>query len=257
MAFDPIAFQSTSGFGTEWLSMLVYGPAGSGKTSLAKTTGALDKTLILAAEPGLLPLRGVAVKWTEIKSRDDLFGAIDWLERAGKAGKLAGRWIILDSVSEIAERLLVEFKRRPKIDPRQAYGMVQDDMIDAMKRCRDLPCNTVFVAKQERYEDAEQRIVYGPSLPGKKLAGASVYEFDLVLAMRVERGPSGVRRWLQTEADGRFEAKDRSGSLAPQEDPDLGAIAAKIRGSMRAPKPTESDTSEPQPEAKTDAEMGA
>lgn len=238
MAFDPSRIQSTAGFGVDYLSILVYGPAGAGKTSLAKTTGAPDKTLILAAEPGLLPLRGTSIKFVDIRSRDDLSGAIDWLETLGRRGGLVGRWIILDSISEIAERLLVELKSRPKSDPRAAYGEVSDVVLSAMKRCAALPCHTVFVAKQERLEDADQRLIYGPSLPGKKLAGSVAYEFDLVLPLRVAReGKDTVRRWLQTEADGKYEAKDRSGALDPIEPPDLAHLARKIAASMHPPKP--------------------
>jgi len=233
MPFDPRAHQSTRGYGVDRLSMLVYGPTKVGKTTLAKTTGALDKTVILGAEPGLLPLRDVDISYYEIDSAETLRGALDFFERLGREGKLAGRWIILDSISEIAERLLRELKQRPKSDPRQAYGEVQDTCLEAMKRARALPCNTVFIAKQERIEDGEGRLVYGPSYPGKALANKSGYEFELVLAYRLKKSGDTVERWLQTEADGKYEAGDRSGVLAPMEPPDLGAIAAKILASVR------------------------
>lgn len=238
MAFDPRSHASTRGYGVDRLSMLVYGLTKVGKTTLAKTTGALDKTIILGAEPGLLPLRDVDIVYYDMDSAETLRGALSWLEDRGRKGLLEGRWIILDSISEIAERLLRELKQRPKSDPRQAYGEVQDVCLEVMKRARALPCNTVFLAKQERVEDGEGRLVYGPSYPGKALANKSGYEFELVMAYRVKKSGDTIERWLQTEADGRYEAGDRSGVLSPIEAPNLGAIAAKIMASVR-PAPAE------------------
>lgn len=230
MTFDPRTIQSTFGYGVHSLSCLVYGPAGAGKTSLARTTGVPERTLILAAEPGLLPLRDLPIKWVEIDSLATLDSVLTWLESI----PLDGRWVITDSISEIAERCLADLKAKTK-DPRQAYGEVQDRVLAAMKRIRSLPCNTVTIAKAERVEDSEQRLVYGPMFPGKKLAGSSVYEFDLVLPLRVGRDDKGrVERWLQTAADGKWEAKDRSGSLLDREPPDLAHIARKVLGQHMA-----------------------
>ena len=239
--FDPKSYKSTRGYGVDRLSILVYGPTKAGKTTLAKTTGALDKTVILGAEPGLLPLRNVDITYYEIDSIETLEGAFAWLEGLGRRGQLAGRWVILDSISDIAERLLRELKQRPKSDPRQAYGEVQDVCLNIMKRARQLPCNTVFIAKQERIEDGEGRLVYGPSYPGKALATKSGYEFELVLAYRLRKSGETVERWLQTEADGKYEAGDRSGVLLPAEPPDLGAIASKILASAKPAPPPPSD----------------
>lgn len=229
--------QSTLGYGVSSLSCLIYGPSGAGKTTLAATTGSPAKTIILAAEPGLLPLRHLPVKWIEIDSLETLDQVLGWLEEAGRAGKLAGMWVILDSVSEIAERVLASLKAKTK-DPRAAYGDVQDRITQAMKRVRSLPCHTVCVAKQERMEDDAQRLVYGPAFPGKRLAAASVYEFDLVLAMRVGRDAEGrVVRWLQTQPDGKYEAKDRSGALDEREPPDLAELAKKVMGAFASAEP--------------------
>lgn len=246
MVFDPRSIQTTLGYGADKLSCLVYGPAGSGKTTLARTTGAPEQTLILAAEPGLLPLRDLPVKWVEIDSLETLEGALCWLEERGRRGGLAGRWIIVDSISEVAERCLTELKAKNK-DPRQAYGEVQDKILDAIKRVRSLPCHTVCVAKTERMEDGDQRLVHGPSFPGRRLGPGSVYEFDLVLAMRVGRDESGrVERWLQTAADGRWEAKDRSGALDEREPPDLSIVAGKVLGTLTTV--TEAPTAPPEEE---------
>lgn len=238
--FDPKLIMSTLGYGVHKLSILAYGPSGAGKTTLARTTGAPDKTLILAAEPGLLPLRDLPIKWVEIDSLTTLDEVLTWLEYQGAKGALEGRWVIVDSISEVAERCLVELKEKTK-DPRQAYGEVQDKVLKAMKRVRSLPCHTMCVAKAERMEDGEQRLVYGPSFPGKRLGPGSVYEFDLVLAVRVGRDDKGrVERWIQTCADGRWEAKDRSGALNEREPPNLAHIASKVLGMTVAPEaPTE------------------
>jgi hypothetical protein len=49
--------------------------------------------------------------------------------------------------------------------------------------------------------------------------------------MGVGQTPDGKKfRYLQTEADYQYEAKDRSGALAPMEPPDLSAIIRKIKG---------------------------
>lgn len=240
MPFDPRSYKSTLGYGVDRLSMLVYGPTKVGKTTLAATTGAPDKTIILGSEAGLLPLRNVSILYYEMDAIETLLGAMDWLESKGRKGDLAGRWVILDSISDIAERLLRELKQRPKSDPRQAYGEVQDVVLEVMKRARALPCNTVFIAKQERIEDGDGRLVYGPSYPGKQLANKSGYEFELVLAYRIRKSGDAVERWLQTEADGKYEAGDRSGVLAAAEPPNLAHIANKILASVRR-------TPEPQP----------
>ena len=224
--------QTTLGYGVHTLSCLIYGPAGAGKTTLAATTGTPSKTIILAAEPGLLPLRNLPVKFIEIDSLETLDATLGWLEEAGRAGKLSGMWIILDSISEIAERVLTALKAKTK-DPRAAYGDVQDRITAAMKRVRSLPCHTICVAKQERIEDDAQRLVYGPAFPGKKLAAGASYEFDLVMALRIARDSDGqIVRWLQTQPDGKYEAKDRSGVLDEREPPDLQALAKKVMGAF-------------------------
>lgn len=248
MTFDPREIGSTLGYGINSVSALVYGGAGVGKTTLAATTGDPARTLVLAAEPGLLPLRKVGVRFVEIDGPEKLHDVLEWLEKAGPRLSKGFSWVILDSISEIAERVLRAMLARPsksgdKGHGMAAYGETQGVMIDAMKRVRSLPTNTLTVAKQERFEDGEQRLVYGPMFPGRKLASASVYEFDLVMALRVARDEQTktVTRWLQTQADGKYEAKDRSGCLAPSEPPDLAHIAAKILASMPPQKATVPD----------------
>jgi phage nucleotide-binding protein len=206
---------------------LVYGMAGAGKTSLART---LPTPLILSAEAGLLSIADADLPFVEIDSAATLRQAYEWL--ASGADEWAHRSIMLDSISEIAEVVLADEKSKTK-DPRKAYGEMQDQMATLIRLFRDLPGrNVVFTAKLDRSQDEGGRTLYAPSMPGSKTGQALPYFFDLVLALRVERDSDGKPyRVLQCQPDGIWSAKDRSGKLDAFESADLAGIFHKIQES--------------------------
>jgi len=222
-----ITLKSTRDAALDGIKILVHGPAGAGKTSLCGTTG--GSTLIISAESGLLSLRAFDIPVLEVKTLDQLYEAYQFVTDTDE-GK-AFQWVCLDSISEIAEVVLNHEKKTAK-DPRQAYGALAEKMTDILRAFRDLPGrNVYFACKQERTKDEQSgAMLYFPSMPGNMLKQGVGYFFDEVFALRVEKDADGnPTRWLQTNRDYNYEAKDRSGSLEMFEPADLSAIAAKIK----------------------------
>lgn len=212
------------------LNILVYGPSGAGKTSLAKTVPE-DETLIISAEAGLLSIKDLKTDTVTVTGYDDVMEALEIVKSNDKY-----RWVILDSVSEIAELVLAEEKKACK-DGRMAYMNMTDDMLALLKDFRDLPGrNAVFTCKQAYIKDDHGLSMFKPMLPGQQLGQHIPFIFDEVLALRVfeEEGENGsvVSRFLQTATDGKHDAKDRSGALDLFEAPDLAAIEKKILGTL-------------------------
>lgn len=207
------------------VKMLVYGKAGMGKTTLCATA---PNPVIISAEAGLLSLRNHAIPVIEIKTIDDLMEAYEWATEAEEAKHF--ETVCLDSLSEIAEVVLNNAKRTTK-DPRQAYGELIERMGTTVRAFRDLKGKHVYMsAKQESIKDETAgTTMYGPSMPGSKLGGQLPYLFDIVLRLNIGRTPDGVEyRYLQTRPDFQSEAKDRSGALAPVEEPNLTSVINKI-----------------------------
>ena len=211
-------------------TIIVYGGSGVGKTTLIASLQ--GKLLILSSESGLLSLAGADLDAdvVEVNSIDALRAVYAEL-RNGDHGY---DWVILDSVSEIAEVVLSAEKSKTK-DPRQAYGALQDEMIKIMRAFRDLACGVYFSAKLHTNKDeATGRVSYGIGMPGSKLGEGIPYLFDEVFRMIVideddGRGGKVANRYLLTNTDGKSVAKDRSGRLDTLEVADLGAIVAKIK----------------------------
>ncbi len=223
-----IQLSSTKGLHMSGVKMLVYGQAGAGKTSLIPT---LPNPVVLSAEGGLLSIADADVPFIEIKDIDTLYEAYQFVTESSEASKFDS--IALDSISEIGEVVLSAEKKKAK-DPRQAYGALQDVMGDLIRAFRDISGKHVYMsAKIEKTQDEQGRILYGPSMPGNKLAQGLPFFFDEVFALRVEKGEDGKNvRALQCDTDGLWSAKDRSGKLEPWELPNLGEIIQKIGGEV-------------------------
>lgn len=224
--------RSTQGIGAvNGVKMLVYGKAGRGKTTLCATCPA---PIILSAESGLLALSNYNLPYAEIRTVDDLTEAFNWAQSSKEARQF--QTICIDSISEIGEVVLANAKAQKVngklIDPRQAYGLLIDQMSTTIRAFRDLPGFHVYVsAKQEMIKDEQTGITLnGPSMPGTKLGPALPYHFDEVFHLDIGRDQATQKdyRFLRTQPDFQNDAKDRSGKLDAIEFPDLGNIIRKI-----------------------------
>ena len=225
------------------IKILVHGMAGVGKTVLTATTG--EKTIILNTENGLLSLKKwerlnkeafKKIKILKIESFDDLKEAYKFLKR--KEVKKIFSWVNLDSISEMAEQIIATEKAKNR-DGRRAYGITADEIIDLLRKIRDLPYNVCMTAKQQYKDDYDAgKTMFIPMFPGQRIQQEISYMFDEVFALRCERENDETEtkkdkslstvRFLQTENDGKYYCKDRSGILDFHETPNLKKIKEKI-----------------------------
>jgi hypothetical protein len=204
---------------------LIYGAAGMGKTPLCATA---PNPIILSVEDGLLSLRRQHVPFILIRSYDDLKNA-----RESLAGNFGARFqtICLDSVTEIADVCLTESKvKNPKAFG-AAYGDMADLIIDEFRRFRYLPKHVVFTAQMGNWKDGlTGAMMWGPAFPGNKLDQKVPYMFDEMWQLMKFTDPTDGKDKpiLRTQPNNQFQAKDRSGSLAPWEFSDLTYLFNKI-----------------------------
>lgn len=216
------------------IKILVYGRSGMGKTRLCAT---MPNPVILSAESGLLSLREYDLPYWQINSVNDLMEAFNWCQGSQEARQFQS--ICLDSLTEIAEQVLHNAKQQAK-DPRQAYGELLTQMIDTVKKFRDLAgFHVYFSAKQAmNKDDVTGRSMYGPSMPGTKVGPELPYLFDEVFQIdKAKDGATGQEyHYLRTQPDFQVDAKDRSGALDAFEYPDLGNVVSKIVSAVPAPQ---------------------
>lgn len=221
---------------------LVYGQAGVGKTVLAAT---LPSPILISAESGILSLRKenlerlfgsnnpqvcYDVPLAIVTKYEDFEDIYKWCLLSNEAKYFHS--IGLDSLSEIAEVVLNTTKTKMR-DPRQAYGALIEKMETLIRQFRDLSDKHVYMtSKMEPMKDELSGLIkYGPSMPGSKLSQKMAYFFDEVFQIGINKTSDGKSyRFLRTQPDIQYEAKDRSGALAPMEIPNLSVIIRKITG---------------------------
>lgn len=223
------------------IKLCVYGRAGAGKTTLIASA---PRPIIASAESGTLSIARQNITLAEISNMGDLQEFYSWA-RANPDGRSGYDTICLDSWSEIGERLLTSEKAKHK-DPRKAYGEMGDQLATMLRNFRDLAgWNVYFTAKAELRETPDGGRMWGPAMPGSKNAQGLAYYFDEFFYLGIGEQPAAVvgqpptpYRFLQTQPDFQFDAKDRSGALLKIEAADLNYIFTKIRAHVAQTPPT-------------------
>jgi len=207
------------------VKMLVYGRAGTGKTTLC---GTAPNPVIISAEAGLLSLRAKKIPVILVSSMQDVWDAFSWCSTSAR--KAGIHTICLDSISEIVEKVLAAQKKK-KPDPRQAYGDMATEAIDLVKAFRDLAGFHVLVtAKEATKTDPVTNVSRAePAAPGQQVGPALPYLFDEVLYAHTMADNAGkIHHVLRTRSSFNADAKDRSGALDELEYPDAANIIRKI-----------------------------
>lgn len=226
------------------VKVLIYGAAGMGKTLLNATA---PTPLLISAESGLLSLSRANIEKVygaddaaicydipvmEITTVEDLMDAYQWCTEAHEAKQF--ETISLDSISEIGEAVLANAKKICK-DPRQAYGELIEKMLHTVKSFRDISTHNIyFSAKMEMVKDeVNMTNKFGPSMPGSKLGPQLPFLFDEVFHLGIGQTLDADKtkyRYLRTQPDLQYDAKDRSGFLDEIEMPHLGHVFTKVKG---------------------------
>ena len=207
---------------------VVFGPPGSGKTRLCSTC---PRPIIISAENGLLSLRDFEIPYVEVKTIAEFNEALAALKQPDIWNEFDT--ICIDSVSELAEIYLKDAKERssgwtPYTDTSTVIIKMFRELLDLKGK------HILMIFKEEAEVNPGVPTKYRASLPGKVLPTQIPFFPDEVFAMRTQwvqdqNGKPYITRFLQTINDGIYVCKDRSGALAPTEDPDISKIIAKIK----------------------------
>lgn len=213
-----IKIQSSRDCHVDGIKAVVHGASGVGKTVLCSTA---PRPIIISAERGLLSLSNMDVPFIEVNTIKDVGDAYNLVKDHADYDT-----ICLDSLSEIAETVVTEFKKQVA-DGRQAYMKLADAMGALIKNFRDIKGkHVIFVAKSKRVDDEESGTwQMEPYLPGKVLPFQLPFLVDEVLYYDIDRKGN---RLICSKATRKYIAKDRSGVLNEFEPPNLTDIINKI-----------------------------
>lgn len=237
-----------------YLRALVYGPSGIGKTTSIASLPQ-DRTLIIASERGLIPLRRHDFPVAQIATWEQFRETFSQLaaSRDGDHLVVEGKKIttvVLDSLSEVSEMLKrhIVSVERPKLlnvrtrGKQSAPENIYDDLMDmeawnlygtrlrnALACLMQLPCHVICTSLEAMREDKRSGQIWRhPNLNGALAMECAAF-FDVVVHMEsVDDGEGGNTRIWKTYNDGNLLAKDASAALDMHEPADWSEVMKKI-----------------------------
>ena len=221
---------------TRGIKAIVYGVAGSGKTML---TASAPSPFLFSVEGGTSSLSRHNIKRVfgdtphsesfpvvEINTIQELWEAIQWMQSA-EAHQYS---VCVDSLTNCAELWLQHIRAtssNPK-DARSVFGEFNSQFIAVCNLMQRLPQPVIMTCKLDRETDVlTDAILYRPLMPGQQVPLQLPHIFDQLFCLRIDPQSQNAR-YLQTQADAQYTAKDRSGILDAMEYPNLTLLMQKL-----------------------------
>lgn len=215
---------------------ILYGKAGTGKTPLINTA---PRPVLLVVEPGLLSMRASKIPAYEAPTRKQVEEFFKWFFGSAEARKFDT--LAIDSISQVAEIILEDEKRRQK-HGMKAYGAMSESVIDLANKLFYMPQkHIVLIAKNGYFDNGKQTVIQGgevitetvkqarPFFPGQDLNVRMPHLFDNVLHLGEVSMPGFSKpvKALRTVETSEIFARSRSGTLNELEEPNLTALFNK------------------------------
>ena len=257
-SFTPVIYKPVAD--SHKIKMLVYGPPGVGKTTLAATADLhplTKKVLFINVEGGMLSVSDMSrIGLKEAPDVTDM-GTFDNLDKIFwflAKGNHPYQTVCIDSLSElqmvnlesIVEKQVGATSRsggkRESLDDiwQEDYGVSTQQIRRLIRKFRDLPMHVIFTCLDRTDMDKQKNVFVGPALT-PKVATAAMGYMDIVAYMYAdsatdEDGQTTYTRKLLCQPYDRWIAKDRSpgGKLGMViEDPSIPKIMNMIIGGTK------------------------
>lgn len=248
------------------LTILAYGESGAGKSSFAVTSP--YPRLLLDVESGYRFLPINAKMWDPmmeappvadgtwdttvviVHDYNTVLKVYEWL----RSGQHQFRSLIIDSISELQDRLLVQLAGEDQVKMQQ-WGEVLRKMGGLLRNIRDLtthPTNPLEAIVLTAMAKADKDGIMRPYLQGQ-LAVQAPYLYDILGAIAVETfnhpdptQPKYTVRRMYVERTDKYEAKERVqgrlGKIVEQDSLNVERMLDTIFGPRAEPVPAQAET---------------
>ena len=168
-------------------SYLIFGATKTGKTLLASTLPS-NEVLLVNTENNLDSLYGADINTVNVQTYKDFVEVLD----AIIAGTITPKWLYLDSISDLMNKIFNQLKRENTKDGFKLYKDLETNYVDIIAKFKNLPCHIVAIARQTQVKDeVTGGLIFGAALPWEKIQSDLPYNFSAVLATRTAKGEDG------------------------------------------------------------------
>lgn len=208
------------------IKAFIKGPPGCGKTVLAAGITHLGRTLYVDVEGGVMSAVPVVnrqnIVLRVIKQPDNKMFFEKLGEVMGEA--MSGEYdaVVIDSLTEIAGRMEDEYATAQGKGGEvgiKDWFLLTDRVKRLSRTLRDLPCHTVVCALTKPTGREEANAIFEPILPGQTSAIVPSF-FDIVGLLRKGSGKAGDKFFFSTMGPSVFQVRDRTHTLAGEEEID-------------------------------------